>query len=172
MASSDYILLGKLTKTSGYDGTVAIRLEDKFIENIPETESVFLVIDGRPVPFMVAESEYNGAGILKLSFTGYESDRKMSEFIGAEVLISTADTDLPEEDEDLSSLIGYSLVTDDKVAGVIAGFTDNNGQWLAEIQTEGHKELLIPFIEEFIISIDTVKKVIIVDIPEGLLTIN
>lgn len=172
MASSDYILLGKLTKTSGFDGTVAIRLEEKFIENIPETESVFLVIDGRPVPFMVDASEYNGAGILKLSFTGYESDRKMSEFIGTEVLISSAGNDLSDDDEDLSSLIGYSVISSDNVIGVIAGFTDNNGQWLAGIHTAGDKELLIPFIEEFIISIDSLEKTISVDIPEGLLTIN
>ena len=47
-------------------------------------ESVFLEIEGRPVPFFISESEYSGADILKLRFEGYDSIEKISEFTDAE----------------------------------------------------------------------------------------
>ena len=47
------ILLGRVTKTSGFEGAVVVRLERSFIENIPQIESVFVEIDGRPVPFFI-----------------------------------------------------------------------------------------------------------------------
>jgi hypothetical protein len=50
------ILIGQITKTSGFEGTVIVRLEKRSIENIPEPESVFLEIEGRPVPFLFPPS--------------------------------------------------------------------------------------------------------------------
>ncbi len=41
-----------------------------------------------------------------------------------------------------------------------------------KINTPAGKELLIPFHEDFIISIDKRKKIIIMDLPEGLTEIN
>ena len=73
MAYNSNILLGRIIKVSGYEGAVAVKLEKEFTENIPQMESVFLEIEGRPVPFFISDSEYSGADILKLKFEGYES---------------------------------------------------------------------------------------------------
>ena len=78
MAYRSNILLGRITKLSGYEGAVAVKLEKIFTENIPEMESVFLEIEGRPVPFFISGIEYTGADILKLSFEGYNSIEKVS----------------------------------------------------------------------------------------------
>ena len=44
---------GKITKISGFEGAVTVRPERDFSGKIPETESVFLEIDGRAVPFFL-----------------------------------------------------------------------------------------------------------------------
>ena len=53
-------------------------------------ESVFLEIEGRPVPFFVSGSDYSGADILKLRFDGYDSSDKVSEFTGCRIFLTTA----------------------------------------------------------------------------------
>ena len=56
MAYNANILLGRILKIQGYDGTITVKLEKDFIDNIPEMESVFLEIEGKPVPFFISSS--------------------------------------------------------------------------------------------------------------------
>jgi 16S rRNA processing protein RimM len=172
MAYRSDILLGRITKISGYEGAVTVRLEKRFTENIPEMESVFLEVEGRPVPFFISSSEYNGAGILKLMFEGYESAEKVSEFTGCNVYLTQ---NIPETNQadDISGFIGYKvIVRDEIVLGFIKELMSNSGQWLLKIVSPQKKEILIPFHEDFIVSIDQKEKIILMDIPEGLSEIN
>ena len=88
MAYKNNILLGRITKVSGYEGAVAVKVEKIFTENIPQMESVFLEIEGRPVPFFISAMEYSGADILKLWFEGYDSAEKISEFTGCRIFLT------------------------------------------------------------------------------------
>jgi len=172
MAYKYDILLGRITKVSGYEGAVAVKLEKIFTENIPQMESVFLEIEGRPVPFFISNLEYSGADILKLWFDGYNSIDKISEFTGCRIfLTSTPDGDSQKEDD--QNLIGYAIFApENNLLGSISEIISNNGQWLLNVVSLNKKNILIPFHEHFIISIDKMKKIVVMDIPEGLLEIN
>jgi 16S rRNA processing protein RimM len=172
MAYTSEILLGRITKVSGYEGAVTVRLEKIFFENIPQMESVFLEIEGRLVPFFISDSDYSGADILKLRFGGYGSVDKINEFIGCRVFLTTGKTDY-NQSEDIQSFLGYQVVIqDNKLLGVIREVIFNPGQWLFSIISEKNKEILIPFHEDFIVNIDKKMKTIVMDIPEGLTEIN
>jgi len=54
MTYKNKILLGKISKINMPDGSVSVRLEQEFVENIPDIESVFLEIAGKPVPFFIS----------------------------------------------------------------------------------------------------------------------
>ena len=172
MAYRSNILLGRITKLSGYEGAVAVKLEKIFTENIPEMESVFLEIEGRPVPFFISGIEYTGADILKLSFEGYNSIEKVSEFTGCNVFL-TASAKSNDKIPESQNLIGY-LVTDheNKEIGSISEIIANNGQWLLNVITSDRKKILIPFHEHFIVRIDKMEKLVVMNIPDGLLEIN
>ena len=173
MAYNCNILLGRITKVSGYEGAVAVKLEKFFIENIHPMESVFLEIEGRPVPFFINESDYSGADILKLSFNGYDTIEKISEFIGCRIFLIAEPEDLKSNTADNQLLMGYNLITkDNELIGQVTDIISNNGQWLLSVTSSERKNILIPFHEDFLISIDKRKKVVIMDIPEGLLEIN
>jgi len=172
MAYNCDILLGRISKVNGYEGAVTVKLEKIFSENIPQMESVFLEIEGRPVPFFISESEYSGADILKLKFDGYSSIEKISEFIGCRVFL-TSGTHSENHTEDISSLKGYKvLIQDDLLIGTITEVVPNPGQLLLNILSTKNKEILIPFHEHFIVSIDKKAKILIMDIPDGLIEIN
>ena len=172
MAYTCNTLLGRIIKINGYEGTVAVKLEKIFTENIPLMESVFLEIEGRAVPFFISGLEYSGADILKLSFDGYDSDEKVSEFAGCRVFLTSAiyNDNLNESNE---NLIGYRVFAqEDQLLGSISEVLTNNGQWLINVISKSKKDILIPFHEHFIVSIDKRKKIIIMNIPEGLTEIN
>jgi 16S rRNA processing protein RimM len=172
MAYSSNILLGRITKLSGYEGAVAVKLEKIFTENIPQMESVFLEIEGRPVPFFISEMEYSGADILKLSFEGYNSIEKVSEFTGCNVFLTDSAISKDKIPES-QNLIGY-LVTDHENSeiGSISEIIANNGQWLLNVISSDRKKFLIPFHEHFIVRIDKKEKLVVMNIPDGLLEIN
>jgi 16S rRNA processing protein RimM len=172
MAYINNILLGRITKVIGYEGAVAVRLEKIFTENIPQMESVFLEIEGRPVPFFITETDYSGADILKLWFEGYNSADKISEFLGCRIYL-TREAGSGESQKTDNNLIGYQVYSEEgSLIGRITDIISNNGQWLLTILSINRKNILIPFHEDLLISTDKRKKSIVMEIPDGLLEIN
>ena len=172
MAYINNILLGRITKVIGYEGAVAVRLEKIFTENIPQMESVFLEIEGRPVPFFITETDYSGADILKLWFEGYNSADKISEFLGCRIYL-TSEAGSGESQKTKNNFIGYQVYSEEgSLIGRITDIISNNGQWLLTILSINRKNILIPFHEDLIISADKRKKRIVMEIPDGLLEIN
>lgn len=166
------ILLGRITKVSGIEGAVSVKLEKIFIENIPIMESVFLEIEGRLVPFFISDSEYSGAGLLKLKFEDYFTVDKISEFVGCRVLLTTLPVE-NERSEDIQELTGYKVLSQSKAyLGIVTEVIPNPGQWLLSILSDENREILIPFHEDFTVSIDRITKTLIMDLPEGLTEIN
>ena len=163
------ILLGRISKVYGHDGTVNIRLEKKFIEKIPLMESVFLEVEGKPVPFLIESSDYPGGDILRLKFDGYNSIEKVSEFTGCRVFLTENDGSIEQNHPDFHLLSGYSiLLADGSLLGTINSIIENPGQMLAAVQVKGKKEIYIPLHEDLITSVDQKRRQIIMDLPEGL----
>jgi 16S rRNA processing protein RimM len=173
MAYKSNILLGRITKVSGYEGAVTVKLEKSFTENIPHIESVFLEIEGRPVPFFISDYNYSGADVVKLSFEGYESEERVSGFIGCRIFLTDTGPEDKHSKPDTNNIIGFKVfLADSNLLGTITEIIENPGQWLLIIKSPANKEILIPFHEDFIVSIDKKKKSFIMDIPEGLAEIN
>ena len=172
MAYNAHILLGRITKVHGYEGAVTVKLEKTFIENINEMESVFLEIEGKPVPFFIEWSDYPGGDILRLKFEGYKSPDRVSEFMGCRVFLTTHEI-VPGKISYHDQLSGYKiLLADNTLLGTVKDVIDNPGQSLINIKSPDGRDILIPLHEDFIIVVDNKKKVIKMDLPEGLTEIN
>ena len=166
------ILVGRISRINGYDGSVSVRLEKSFLDKIPEMKSVFLEINGKPVPFFISLSEYSGGDILKLKFEGYESYEKVSEFTGCRVYLTTTSEETLSAEKS-GDIPGFKVFHQNKnLIGTVKEIVQNPGQDLLKIISPENKEILIPFHEDFIISLDTKKKTIRVKLPEGLTDIN
>jgi 16S rRNA processing protein RimM len=172
MAYIANILLGRISKAHGFEGAVTVKLEKSFIDEIDDMESVFLEIEGKPVPFFVEESEYPGGNILRLKFTGFNNVDCVNEFAGCKVFLTSA----LEENPDIKvnfSIEGYKIcLPDNAVLGIVKKVMENPGQWLLEITSSDGKELLIPYHEDLILGIDHRKKIITMKLPEGLIDLN
>ena len=149
MAYKNDILLGRITKVSGYEGAVTVKLERLFSGKLPHMESVFLEIEGRPVPFFISDSDYSGADILRLKFDGYNSSEKVAEFVGCRVFLTTPET-VNNKIEEINSLIGYTVITSENICiGTVKEVIQNPGQWLLSVISDSDKTILIPLHEAF-----------------------
>ncbi len=172
MAYRKNILLGRILKVSGYKGAVSVKLEKSFTENIPEMESVFLEIEGRPVPFFISGYEYGGGDILKLTFEDYESAGKIAEFAGCDIYL-TGETPIAGDAEDPEDLEGFKILdSGGKIIGTVVKVLYNSGQWLLYVLSPANKEILVPFHEDLIVKADKNNMHLILDLPEGLTEIN
>ncbi|HOP58959.1 MAG TPA: ribosome maturation factor RimM [Bacteroidales bacterium] len=172
MAYKADILLGKIKKIHGHEGEVVLRLENTFKNNLPELDWVFLLIEGKPVPFLLSRYEYSGADILIAKFEGYDSSDAVKEFTGCEVFLET-DRYSKYSREITPSLQGFRFYDKkNKITGTVKEIIENPGQRLLNIITEKNTSILIPFHPDLIISLDEVKKTIRMDIPDGLAEVN
>ncbi len=167
------ILLGKITRLHGYQGFVSVKLEKSFIGNIPEMKSVFLIVEGIPVPFLISGIEYPGAETIRFAFMGYESQEKIAEFVGCEVYLTEKNMPGPGFGREKGDITGFSVNGDDgKIIGKVKGLIENPGQLLAEVIDKEGDTILIPLHADLILKTDFRKRLLVVKLPEGLTEIN
>ena len=164
------ILLGKIIKVNVHNGTITIKTI------IPvgdaDMESVFIVINGRPVPFFIAESDFRGNDLLTLKLIDYDTADKIKEFKDCRVFLTSGDALNPNNDN-YEDLIGFSVFDENEnEIGTVGSIIQNPQQWLLSILSVNKKEILLPFHKDLILKINDVKKIIIMKIPEGILKIN
>ncbi len=166
------ILLGRIIKVKGSDGVVTVKLDKYFTGDIKDMEPVFLELEGKPVPFFISFSEFCGASLLKIMFEGYDSMAKVKDLAGCNIYLTTS-AGKEEMTADIQDLINYKVFTEgDKLLGTVSGIILNPGQWLLNVLSAGNKEVLVPFHEDFIVSVDRKKKILCLELPEGLVELN
>lgn len=171
MAYNPGILIGRITKTSGFEGAVILRPEKNLTENIQIDEPVFIEIDGRPVPFFISSIEEAGSD-MKITFEGYDTIDKVNEFKDCRVFL-TNPAEPVDQTSDSDLMRGFHVMDqEENPLGIVLDIIYNPGQMLLSIEDESGREILIPFHEDLIIRIDTLTKTLIMDIPEGLSGIN
>ena len=165
------ILLGRIQKVQGYDGTLSVKLDRDFTEDISEMESVFIEYEGKPVPFFISSKEDEGGDILKLRLDGWDSYDKASMFAGCRISMTSG---TPRDEYDVNSgITGFTVILSDRsIVRVIEEIIQNSGQDLLRILSPEKKEILVPLHSDLITGIDKKKRTLTMNLPEGLTEIN
>jgi 16S rRNA processing protein RimM len=159
------VKVGFVVKSVGYKGEIKISLEnDDFADAIQELETLFIVIDGKWVPYKI-ENFNEHAWIVKLLHI--DSDKEAELLKGNEIHLFEEDLE-PSSKSELP-IIGF-IVKDaqQNTIGKITDVTELPGHLLLNVQSE-NKELLIPFHQTLVISLDENQKILVIEIAEGLL---
>ena len=76
-------------------------------------------------------------------------------------------------ENDLNHLKGYRIRTpQDELLGTIQEIIENPGQILLSVLPQEGNNILVPLHDDFIVNVDHRKKIIIMDLPDGLTDIN
>lgn len=168
MTTAEYISVGKVGKTYGTGGALKLHPEEPYTEAVLQAAVLFIPVAGKPAPFFV--EEYLSADPLVVKLEEVEDREEAHPLSGQPLFLRQQD--LPtagEEEEDYRVMIGYTI--HDEAAGevgVIRDIMELPEQVLAVLDYEG-REILIPINEHFIRSFDLEQRLILMDLPEGLL---
>jgi 16S rRNA processing protein RimM len=167
--------IGTLIKVHGIRGEMVLNLKEnlsfELIENIfTENEPVFVERDGIPVPFFISKngvSELNQNSIL-IKLDDVE-DKMAIKMVSSNVLIEKSK--LSEIKEDLfgspEELVGYTVIDKQtKFSGEISEFIKLKGNPMFNVKAKG-KNMLLPVISDFFVSIDDKKKTVYLNLPDG-----
>ncbi|MCL1942226.1 MAG: ribosome maturation factor RimM [Candidatus Azobacteroides sp.] len=169
---SNLTAIGKLIKTHGIKGEMSMQLYKPVdLSSIPY---MVCEIDGILVPFFIEEVRSKTGSTVLIKFENIHSDMEAKELTGADVFVFRSMIDEGTGDELIwESFVGFTL-RDEKsgMSGKIIEVEDSTSNVLFCVSDEAGKELLIPANEDLIVEIDPEKKVIRVDIPEGLMDLN
>ena len=173
MNNIELLLLGKIIKTLGFQGELVIKIEKQFSKEIEKTESVFVVVQGIPVPFFISSINYVNPGTLHLQFQDYTSDSRIKEFIGCDVFISGQSTPVITDHSIPFFLTGYRLLNSAKQEiGTISKVESYPMQVMLVVESVTGEEILIPYNNDWIITTDKRKEILILDLPEGIDLVN
>lgn len=161
--------IGQINKPHGIHGEMSFG----FTADVFELEKLpFFIfeIDGIFVPFSVSDYRLKTASTGILSLEGVTSDEDARTFSGLQIYIQKEYLDVVEDtDIELEYFVGFQLEEIEKgLIGVISEVDRTTDNALFVIQKDDD-ELLIPVSEEYIREIDHENKIIVVELPEGLL---
>ena len=123
------------------------------------------------IPFFVSHIKSATKEEIILHLEDTDSVEAAKKLVGREVMVK--DDVLVNVGATDSPLLWIGFEVQDAnhgLIGVIGDVFQTPTQWLAEVQHKG-KEVLIPLIEPMLKSVDVAKKVVKVELPEGLLEV-
>ncbi|MEM7160921.1 MAG: ribosome maturation factor RimM [Bacteroidota bacterium] len=172
MAFEGHYYIGKVARLYSYKGELYIRLYVKDPEMYLEMESMFLAIEGELVPFFIESIQFGSKGMLRIKFEDVDNEAEAKKLVKKEIF--APNSFLPKEEGEFHGheILGF-LVVDQKDGelGNVEDVIEHSSNPLIRVD-QGEREILIPYQDEFIIEINSSKKRIEVDLPEGLIEMN
>jgi 16S rRNA processing protein RimM len=165
ISRADFIDIGTVQKSHGTKGEVKLIIN----ENVQLKKWAFLEFQGKPVPFYIEHiSGSKEEPIIKLE--GIESPAISQQLQGKNVLYP-ANLIKTGKAKKVGTVIGYRLI--DRFfgeIGVLEAIQELPHQTMLVCHYKG-KEVLIPAVDDFIMDIDSRKKTVLMNLPEGFLEI-
>ena len=172
----DCFKVGEVAKTHNLQGEVVITTDSDLLEKYAD-EPVFLLLDGAPVPFFIADE-----GLTVRNHTSYivkfdyvDTLAQAGRLVGCEVLFEKELLEGQEPEEsgyDIFELIGFEVK--DQVSeetGEVADVADYSGNVVLTVSIM-NKEILLPLSENYICEIDFEHSRLLVQIPRELVELN
>ncbi|MDR2948320.1 MAG: ribosome maturation factor RimM [Prevotella sp.] len=168
---SEVFKIGKLIKPHGIKGEVSFAFDNDVFDRV-DCPYLICRIDGIFVPFFIEEYRFKGSETALITFEDIDTETKAQRMSGLEVYFLRKYYE-QETEEDIeyswNFFIGFSVT--DKIAGklgIIEAIDDKTLNTLFLIK-DGDKEIIIPATEDFIEKINAKKKILYLDLPEGLI---
>ncbi|WP_108821894.1 ribosome maturation factor RimM [Dysgonomonas sp. Marseille-P4361] len=163
--------IGKLTKPHGIKGEVSLSFDNDVFDRV-DCPYLICSINGIFVPFFIEEYRFKGKDTALITFEGIDSEEKAARFSGIEVYFPRKyyEEDTQEDIEySWSFFIGFKAI--DKNAGELGMIEEVDEKTLNTLFLikNSEDEIIIPATESFIEKIDPKKKIIYLQLPEGLI---
>lgn len=166
--------LGVFTRKVGTDGRVSLQLDTDQPEAYIKTESVFVELHGKLVPFFVQSFRLQPSNSAHVKLEDVDNAEQADSLTGCQVFLPLEQ--LPKLSGNqfyYHEVIGWQIQdsTTGQTAGIIKDVLENGPNDLFQLTNEG-QEILIPVADDWIEKVDRENSMIIMQLPEGLLEVN
>jgi len=164
--------LGHISRTHGLDGGLKVSLDVDDPNAYADLESVYLLINGQLVPYLVEQLNIQPSGQSIAYLEGVETLEQAQALKGVKLYLPL--TMLPELGQTqfyYHEIIGFDVedVNLGKL-GVVQSVYQLPAQDLIAMHYKGH-EVLIPINEAIVLRLDRPARLLFVNLPEGLLDV-
>ena len=169
MSYAGFVEVGFIQRTHGIKGELQVSWNDTLNLTQENIESVFVEIDGIPIPFFINSLRQKTEESSIVKFDDVDDIQSADELVGYKLMLPS---DLIPEDDDieLKDLVGYTVTsTSGQTIGLIENYEEFNLNSIYYIKTPEGKEVIIPATDDLIVEFDVDIKTVLMEIPEGLL---
>jgi len=170
--NEDFATVARVRRPQGRRGEVSVQLFTDFPERFVVGEKVSLWREGQPRREMEIEEAWPHKGNLILKFAGVGSISEAELLSGYEIQVPKGSRlALAADSVYTSDLVGCRVIERGEELGTITAVDMRVGTPVLSVDTP-QGELLIPFATEICRKVDTVGRVVEVELPEGLRELN
>jgi 16S rRNA processing protein RimM len=165
----EYILIARIEQTFGKDGFVRIQSFSDFPERFFSLKKVYIDFWGDKKIFYVEDvKDVNGKIIIK--FKNFDGPRDIQVLIDREIYVDEKDAvSLPYNHFFVHDLIDSEVFVKEERIGVVSDVIKGKANDVIVISTDEKKEILVPFVLNFIEIFDAAKKRLILNISKDFL---
>ncbi|MBP7185072.1 MAG: 16S rRNA processing protein RimM [Saprospiraceae bacterium] len=171
----DKFEIGFTTKPHGYNGEIKFQLEDDYLfQDFQNAKYLHLEVNGKLLPFFVETKREIHNGFL-LKFEDYDTKELVSTLASKAAFLEKKQIKTNLNKRNLYNDNYYAACVDFEVfdesnekLGTINEVRNIAGQFLASLDYN-NRSVMVPLNDTFVKSIDFLEKIIVVDLPDGLL---
>lgn len=168
----ELFLIGKVCKTHSLQGEVVCEFTDFSFD---DSDAEFLVLDVGSflVPFFLEEYRFKNDTSAIVKFEGVDTETEASKLVGASIYLPLSfKLALTHENMTWNDFIGFHLF--DEHVGEVGEitFVDDSTANVLFVVHYGNEEIYIPAVDELVVDIQLDKKKIIMDLPDGILSVD
>jgi len=167
----EVVRIGKFTKPHGVKGEIGLAADYVIFEEPDDNSCLICELEGILVPFFIESCRYKTQTLQLVKFAQVDTEDEVRELAGKEAYLplSAIGDETSPTPTSWEAFRGYELVAEKQgTLGELKAIDDSTINVLLQIDYRG-RELLIPAVEQWIISVDHRKKQLTVSIPDGLL---
>lgn len=171
LAGEELIAVARAVKTRGLRGEIVAELLTDFPERFEGLESLIAVGTDGQRRVLELEEHWFHQGRVVLKFAGYDSVEAAGALVGTEFTVLESERVELEEDEFYDWELEGCLVqtTEGEPLGSVREIMRTGGVEMLVVDNGEGRDYLIPMAEEICVEISVERKLIRVDVPEGLL---
>ena len=159
--------IGKIVNTHGIRGELKVVPTTDFIENRFCVGHQVLIKYGKEWLNFEIDSVRFHKGCILITFQGFHNINDVEKYKGLDLFIEVEGSE--DDDYYYYELVDCEVYYQDKLVGVVSEILETEAHEILRIQREGLKDVLIPYVDRFILDVDVDKKRIDVDVIEGML---
>lgn len=165
--------IGRFVKPHGISGEIALVTDSEVLDCAEEDDDLYVVceMDGILVPFFIEDYRYKTDSVILLKLKNIDNEQVARELTNRDVFYPFAKVEEADWMREMTwdSLVGFQVMDRlENEIGTVQNVDDSTANVLMSVMNR-EKEFLLPVAEDLIVSIDHESRILMMEIPEGLL---